>query len=335
MDPVTQSLLGAAAAQAVLGGKLGRWAALFGAVGGELPDIDVFFPWADPALPMEYHRHFTHALLFIPAGGLVAGLPFLLAGRWRRDWKLVLAATTIGCATHGLLDTCTSYGTFLLWPFVDGRLAWDIINIIDPLFTLVLAVGVTWALLGRAATPSRFALGLAVAYLGLGVVQHERARGAQERLAAQRHHVIERGRVMPTLGNLVVWRSIYEANGLIHADGVRVSPLRPAAVRRGEAIPLARLEDLPEAARDDDRVHHVFEGFSAFADGYVARPAARADVVADMRYSMTPWGFAPFWGIRVEVGTPGTDVAWVNLPVAGGRLGDLWDELLRGTGYEP
>ena len=35
MDPITQSLLGAAVAQAVLGKRLGRVAALAGAIGGE------------------------------------------------------------------------------------------------------------------------------------------------------------------------------------------------------------------------------------------------------------------------------------------------------------
>ena len=70
-------------AQAVLGKRLGRVAALAGAIGGELPDADILLPFADPALPMEYHRHFTHALAFIPVAGLLALLPFLVRARWR------------------------------------------------------------------------------------------------------------------------------------------------------------------------------------------------------------------------------------------------------------
>ncbi len=176
MDPLTQTLLGAAAAQAVFGRRLGPAAALLGAIGGELPDIDVFLPLADPALPHEYHRHFTHSLLFIPFGGALATLPFLAFKRFRRDWKTALGAATVGCATHALLDTCTSYGTYLLWPFVNRRLAWDVISIIDPAFTLILAAAVVWALAAGSMRPARVGLALCLLYIGLGTVQHARVK---------------------------------------------------------------------------------------------------------------------------------------------------------------
>ncbi len=38
-----------------------------------IPDMDVLIRSAsDPLLAIEYHRHFTHALAFIPVGGLIA-----------------------------------------------------------------------------------------------------------------------------------------------------------------------------------------------------------------------------------------------------------------------
>ncbi len=186
MDPVTQTLLGSAAAQAVMSRKIGPAAALIGAVGGALPDIDVLAVWTDPALPIGLHRHFTHALAFVPVGGAVAALPFLLAARWRRQWKLVILAAAIGAATHGPLDVCTSYGTYLLWPLVDRRLALDIISIIDPVFTVALLTGVVWALIARSGRPALLALACCLAYLALGAVQHERAAAVQRRLAVAR-----------------------------------------------------------------------------------------------------------------------------------------------------
>ena len=42
----------------------------------------------------------------------------------------------MGTLSHGLLDACTSYGTRLYWPFSQYRESWDLISIIDPLFTL-------------------------------------------------------------------------------------------------------------------------------------------------------------------------------------------------------
>ncbi len=335
MDPLTQSLLGAAAAQAVLGNRLGRVAALAGAVGGELPDVDVFLPLTDAALPMEYHRHFTHSLLLVPVIAVLAAIPFLARARWRSQWTLILAATTIGAATHGLLDNCTTYGTYLLWPFVDRRLAWDIISIIDPVFTLALLVGVGWALMTRKAMPARIGIALAIAYLGLGTLQHHRATRVQAALADARGHQIERGRVMPTLANILVWRSVYEAEGRLYADAIRVGGPGSALVREGRSLPRARLDDLPV---DGPRTRAAFGGLEAFADGYVASVTGVPGVFGDMRYSMDPSGFDPLWGIRFEREGVEPEAVWVYL--ASGRssaVRDLWRSVLsrNPAGYRP
>jgi inner membrane protein len=309
MDPITQTILGATAALALARGGLGRRAAIPGAVGGEIPDIDLLLPGSDPALPMEFHRHFTHALCFVPAGGLLAAAPLLLLPRWRRDWKAVLAAATVGCATHGLLDSCTTYGTHLLWPFSHRRVAWDIVSIVDPVFTVVLATGLLWALCRRSAWPARAGLCLCLAWLGLGALQHGRAEAAQARVAAARGHEPLRGRVMPTLGNIIVWRSIYEAGGALHADAIRAGP-GPTTVREGEAIAVLRLQDLPPQSRASPRVLRVLWRFARFADGYVAPVPGEPRVVGDMRYSRDAGGFAPLWGIEIDA----DGVTWASLP---------------------
>jgi inner membrane protein len=335
MDPVTQTLLGTAAAQAVMRRKIGPAAALMGAVGGALPDIDVFAVWADPALPIALHRHFTHSIAFVPVGGALAALPFLLAAKWRRQWKLVFLATTIGCATHALLDVCTSYGTYLLWPLINRRLALDIISIIDPVFTAALLIGVLWGVIARSGRPALVGLALCLAYLGLGVVQHERSAATQRRLAAERQHEVARGRVMPTLGNLIVWRSVYEAGGQLHADAVRAPLLGPAAVRKGGSVAVVRVEDLPPEALASQRVRRVAEGFRDFADGYLARVPGEPDVIGDMRYSLITAGFDPLWGIRIEAGGAEPTVRWVD-PAHDrkGAVRDLWRDITDPGGYE-
>lgn len=93
---------------------------------GLAPDLDVLVSSStDPLLPLEYHRQFTHSLIFIPVGGLICALVlYLLFARHR---SLSFGATylycTLGYATHALLDSCTTYGTLLLWPFSDMRVA--------------------------------------------------------------------------------------------------------------------------------------------------------------------------------------------------------------------
>ena len=75
MEPLTQAALGAAAAVACTRKTPFKHAFWLGALGGLLPDADVLIRSSnDPLLHLEYHRQFTHSLLFIPAGGLITAM---------------------------------------------------------------------------------------------------------------------------------------------------------------------------------------------------------------------------------------------------------------------
>ena len=61
--------MGAAAAQAVARPRQVAVAGLLGALAGMAPDLDVLIRSSvDPLLFLEYHRQFTHSLVFIPLG---------------------------------------------------------------------------------------------------------------------------------------------------------------------------------------------------------------------------------------------------------------------------
>jgi len=79
MDPLTQFSLGAAAAVAVSSREQVRWAVLIGGVAGAVPDLDVLIrSAADPLLTLQYHRHFSHALIVAPLIGLCTAVLFKL-----------------------------------------------------------------------------------------------------------------------------------------------------------------------------------------------------------------------------------------------------------------
>lgn len=247
MDPLTQGALGAVAAAAVVGRKLPRSAWAIGLLGGMAADLDVLIRVpGDPMLSVAMHRHFTHALAFIPVSALFAYLILLPFRSRLPDRRLgpAVAAATIGYATHGLLDACTSYGTLIAWPFSNARVAWDCMSIIDPIFTLLLLAGLLWHGWSRRIAPVRIALILSLVYIGLGVAQQQRGQAAQATLAASRGHTVERGRVMPTIGNLIVWRSVYEHDGRLWIDALRLSPFSRAQFRPGDNVPLASLQTL-------------------------------------------------------------------------------------------
>lgn len=314
MDPLTQGLLGGAAAHAALSGRLGRPAAWIGIVGGMLADADILLtPLGDPALPQEWHRHFTHALAFAPIGGVLAALPFFCRRWYRQRAKPVLAAAVLAYSTHGLLDCCTSYGTHWLWPISHARTSWDLISIIDPIFTAVIFIGLVLAVARNRGRPAAVALLLAACYLGFGGIQHARATKAQLQLASQRGHVVEHVRATPTIGNVIVWRCLYIANGRIYADAVRVGPLGVTTVCEGGSLALFKPDDLAVATPNRDRVTDVLVRFGHFADGYTALVPGRNDVVADMRYSLETQGLVPLWGIRVDAHNPIDPVSWVHV----------------------
>lgn len=330
MDPLTHILLGATLGYATLGRRLGRTAALAGGLAAFSPDADVFIrSAADPLLAIEHHRGFTHSLAFAPVGAAVVASLWLFRPAWRnRRWFTVWFCCTQAYFSHALLDAATSYGTQLLWPFSRHRTGWDIISIIDPVFTSVLLFGLTWALLKQRFLPVSAALIACALYLAFGVVQHARATAAQHALASARGHRIERFEVMPTLGNNIVWRALYLHDHRIFSDRIRVGWFSPAQVREGWSLPWVRTTDfsVSEAGRN---AHRSFERFAWFSEDWVARSPADPAVLADMRYSLSTEAFDPIWGIRFTPPESRTEVLWVSR--SRDRKfspGELWNEII-------
>ena len=120
MDIVTQGIAGALLAQTAANRQNRRYATITGLVAGLLPDLDAAIRSStDPLLTLEFHRQFSHSLIFIPVGALIASVllwPFL---RKQLPIHLLYLFSLLGFASAGLLDACTSFGTQLLWPFSD------------------------------------------------------------------------------------------------------------------------------------------------------------------------------------------------------------------------
>ena len=306
MDPLSQAVLGAATAQAILGRRLGRKSWWLGALGGMAPDLDVLIRSAsDPLVALEFHRHFTHSLAFIPIGGLLVAAPFVWQAREQpREHKLLIAAaTTLGWATHGLLDAFTSYGTLLWWPFSHHRVALDWISVIDPIYTLILAIGVALAARTDKPQPAWWGLALSSAYLAVCGVQHHRALIAQAKIAEMRRDTIVRGRAQPLLLTNLLWRSVYEsADGRIHVDALSVPWWTVMNHHGGGFRDKAAVPSEPSGAHDQD-----LATFAWFADGWVYAAPELDDevegegrVYCDARYSLRPARFDSVFCVQVD-----------------------------------
>lgn len=304
MDLLTQGLLGAATALSAARKEQARCAAATGFAAALLADADVLIGSAhDPLLNVEFHRHFTHALIFIPVGALIAALLLWPLLRKRLAFKRIYVFALLGYATAGLLDACTSYGTQLLWPFSDARIAWSIIAIVDPVFSLALLAALVLGYRYRKTAAARIGLALAGAYLLLGLWQHRNAMQATVDLAAQRGHAVQRALVKPTLGNLLLWRSVYQSGDRFYVDAVRIGP---GGKRVYPGVSLREFDparDLPQLEADSVLSNDI-RRFFRLADGYVVRDPGRERVLSDIRYSMLPNGVSPLWGLDLDVASP-------------------------------
>jgi inner membrane protein len=184
MDSVTQFVLGAGVAEATAGKRLGRAAPLWGGVIGTLPDLDVLIDFGSDVANFTYHRSFSHSVIVLTA--LAPALAWLVQRMHRRrgvSYRRCLATVWLVLVTHVLLDALTVYGTQLLWPLTEHPFGLGSVFIIDPAYTLPVALGVLAAVvlarrrprLGRLAN----AVGLAAggAYLAFGVAAQAHVNG--------------------------------------------------------------------------------------------------------------------------------------------------------------
>ena len=311
MDILTQGLLGSTLAQSSAGKDHIRMATIVGFIAGLVADLDILIrSSSDPLLNIEYHRHFTHALLFIPAGALVAALFLWPFFRHRLSFRSVYLYSFMGYSLSGVLDACTSYGTYLFWPFSDQRMAWNIISIVDPVFTGLLLAAMIFAFRKQAALIARAGLVLGVLYMLVGWVQLQRAEAEVMQLAQQRGHQIKRLEVKPTLGNLLLWRSIYENDEVLHVDAVRVGLLSSPRIFPGASVRLFRLENNEMAIPVDSVLYNDFRRFDEFSDGYVAIAPGRPGTLSDIRYSNLPNSLEPLWGIEFDPLMPDRHVSF-------------------------
>jgi len=304
MDPLTQGLTGIIVPQAVADKKTIRYASLAGLIGGILPDADIFIHSVnDPLFNLLIHRHFTHALAFIPVGGLIAALLTWLLIRRRLDFKKTYLFATLGYATGGILDACTSYGTYLYWPFFNQRVAWDNISIIDPIYSLILGVFIILAFRKKARKFAFIGTILGLCYLSAGFAARNTAIRILADNAEHRGDTIDHIRVIPTIGNLILWRGIYEQNDAFHVHAIRLGLFSAHQVYVGPTVQKFQPVECATNPHETRRCRNI-KCFSHFADGYVFKYSEAPLIIGDLRYAMLPHQIAPLWGLVVNPKNP-------------------------------
>ena len=296
MDPISQGTVGAVFAQTISSKKDIVKITVIGCLAGMAPDLDILIIREDPILFLEYHRQFTHSLVFIPIGALIVTLFTRLF--FKKYFKQAYIYSTLGYATHGLLDACTTYGTQLFWPFTNDRIAWNTISIIDPLFTLPILFLILFAIIKNNKKFSFLAID-ELTFLSFIWILASTSSGknSPKDLANSRSHNADRLTLKPSFGNLVLWKAIYQHEGIYFVDAIRAG--FQLSWCPGETIEKLQFsEHLPALDLNSQQAKDI-NRFRWFSQDYLGYDREK-DLVADIRYSMVPNEIEPMWGLLID-----------------------------------
>ena len=296
---MSQGAFGAIFAQTISNKKKFIAGSILGCLAGLAPDLDVLISSnTDPLLKLEFHRQFTHSLVFIPIGALIVALLTRFFSKKYLSWKETYLFCLFGYATHGLLDACTSYGTQLFWPFSNERVSWNNISVVDPFLTIPIIIFIMIAIFKKNRLISFLGIIYIFLFLGIGVFQKNRAEEAGKYIANLREHGDAKLTVKPSLGNLLLWKVIYEEKGFYYVDAVRL--LLETEHCQGTSIKkLNTLVDFDQLSKNSQQYKDI-KRFNWFSQDYLGVGKDKT-IITDVRYSAIPNEIDGLWGIKIDI----------------------------------
>ena len=225
MDSLTQIVLGAACGEAVLGKKIGNKALLFGAIGGTIPDLDVYVGsllFGNQIDAMLFHRGFMHSILFsVLAAFLFGWLVFKLYDSGKRkgttvqkDWTSLFFWSLF---THPILDCFTPYGTQLFSPISNYRVALNNIAVVDPIHTIPFLLCMIILMFFRRTSRRRslwlkLGIGISSIYLLFTFANKLYMDSIYRKSLSANNVVYKRYFTQPTIFNNVLWYGVAETD---------------------------------------------------------------------------------------------------------------------------
>lgn len=166
MDSLTQAALGAAIGELTLKKYVGNKGMLIGAIVATLPDLDIIlYLFYDKFEMLSIHRGLSHSFLFcILFAILISFILKKIRFLKQTPFQKLYLFTVLALITHVVLDAFTAYGTQLLLPFSNKRIGLDSINVVDPVYTLPLILGLTGSLF-KIRRANKWGLIISTAYL--------------------------------------------------------------------------------------------------------------------------------------------------------------------------
>ncbi|RPI99987.1 MAG: metal-dependent hydrolase, partial [Deltaproteobacteria bacterium] len=229
VDTLTHTITGAVIAKAINNEKIGPWGTIAGLAMGAFPDSDFVLGLFNRHFYLQYHREFTHSLLLIPFYALFFSWVLTKISRRPHFWSFYKICLPV-LVSHVLLDLFTSYGTMIFSPFVGNRYSWDLVFIIDLIFSGIIIIPglVSFFWKRKASWICRGSLiGLSI-YVLLCWTQHHRAIEETKAFAAGLDEKIVGVASLPQPLSPFRWANYVETEGRVYqgfVDFLRKEPL--------------------------------------------------------------------------------------------------------------
>jgi inner membrane protein len=270
MDNLTHSLVGLMLARAV-GSDRDKYLPATLVIAANIPDVDIVSGLGGALTYLQYHRSYTHALVFAPVMAVIPLLIVWAAVRARISLRFYLWSL-VAVFSHLALDWTNAYGIRLFLPFSSRWLRLDMTDVVDPWILVVLLLAVGAPALSRLVSseigsrsgpgPQRgwawFALVVLLVYEGARYTAHARAL---EVMNARMFNgeIAERLTAIPNRFNPFRWRGIAQGDDFVSIVPLDLNqPFDPAA---GRIYYPSAASPAIEAARDT-RPFVVFRRFS-------------------------------------------------------------------------
>ena len=289
----------------MMGRRLGKRALLWGALFGILPELLEWLvsPMLDTARELACHHALAHSLPLAALGswGIAQGLAKL----WKPEKITKTEAGgfvfTVWCA-HLLADCFSTEGAALLWPILNQRVTFNILNPFDLFFSIPLWVSAVWLIFLNEPKPKKsrgkktpppskrrkiltWGLGLSAGYVLLAMGMKFIASTGFHADLTRRGVKFERRMESPTPFNFLLWRAVVDRGDALWV-GYRTiferhdTPVRWTVYPKGSEA-LAKIADLRETRT-----------LTSITDGWwIARPNIKGAWLGDLRFCETRvWG---------------------------------------------
>jgi inner membrane protein len=286
MDSLTHIAIGAIIGEACAGKSLGKKAMFAGALFQSIPDVDFIASFVlSPTDNLLAHRGITHSLLF----GLIVTLAIsLILVRWKKFPGLSLSKWTVFIGleifVHLFLDACNAYGVGWFEPFTHDRIAFNLIFVADPFYSVWL--GIAFIILTALPVTHRhrmrwikFSLLISSCYLCLNLINKITVNNDLKKTLATKNIDANRSFTTPTAFNNLLWYCVVESDSGYHI-GYR------SIFDKSETIRLTyfpRNRELLNGVEEDEELSNLLR----FSKGYyTVEKASDSLVFNDLRFGI-------------------------------------------------